>query len=129
MCASVDKLSRMEQHDLVLQGASKGLIRDVLDSYEGLELRLRRLLNVRAAGQGGAPSTRVRRLQAEYLLDLVDVTRNAIGVFGSRDAAEQWLTNPVCTLDGRIPVDLLVSRLGAIAVKDHLIRVDYGIYT
>ena len=61
-------------------------------------------------------------------IDFATILNRATEVLGDRDLAEQWMKEPALGLDGRKPIDLLSSRLGATLVKDHLTRMDYGVY-
>jgi len=58
-----------------------------------------------------------------------DVLTQAAGVFGSREAAAEWLTRPAMALDQRRPVDLLGTEGGRKQVELLLIRLEYGVYT
>ena len=119
----------MDKHDLVLKGESVRLLRDVLGSYKDLDARIRKSLKIHAGSHGKEDASRLGRSQTEYLLDLVDVTQKAIEVFGSWEIAEAWLINPVSALNGHVPIELLRSRLGSIAAREYLVRVDHGVYT
>ncbi|EWS66605.1 putative toxin-antitoxin system antitoxin component [Hydrogenophaga sp. T4] len=61
-------------------------------------------------------------------IDFATILNRATEVLGDRDLAERWMTEPALGLDGRKPIDLLSSRQGAALVKDHLTRMDYGVY-
>lgn len=58
-----------------------------------------------------------------------DVLTRAAEVFGSRQAAADWLTRPAMALDRRRPVDLLGTAAGKEQVGLLLIRLQYGVYT
>ncbi|TPG37950.1 DUF2384 domain-containing protein [Roseomonas nepalensis] len=58
-----------------------------------------------------------------------EVLTQAAGVFGSREAAAEWLTRPAMALDQRRPVDLLGMEGGRKQVELLLIRLEYGVYT
>lgn len=58
-----------------------------------------------------------------------DVLTGAAEVFGSRQAAADWLTRPAMALDRRRPVDLLGTAAGKEQVGLLLIRLQYGVYT
>jgi putative toxin-antitoxin system antitoxin component (TIGR02293 family) len=59
---------------------------------------------------------------------LAAVTKQAINVLGSREAAERWLSTPAIGLDQRLPIKLLQSSEGTELVKTLLTRMDYGVY-
>ena len=58
----------------------------------------------------------------------MSVTRQAIDVLGSQEAAERWLSTPATGLDQRKPIDLLQSSEGTELVKTLLTRMDFGVY-
>jgi putative toxin-antitoxin system antitoxin component (TIGR02293 family) len=59
---------------------------------------------------------------------LAEVLAKATAVFGSREAAEQWLKQPALALDQRRPIDLLATPAGVELVEDFLVRLEYGVY-
>lgn len=62
------------------------------------------------------------------LLDLIAVVQRAADVFGDREAAEIWMQQRAVAFDGLKPVELLSTRQGAMLVKNHLTRMEYGVY-
>ena len=95
-----------------------------------------RLGEAEVLGAVGVSSRTVQRRKAGVLstehsgavLDLIGVTQKAIEVLGSREAAEDWLHHPALAFDGRRPIELVSTRPGADLVKDHLIRMEFGVY-
>ncbi len=62
-------------------------------------------------------------------LDLpYDIHLLAAHVLGSQALAKQWLEQPAVALDGRCPGKLLGSEDGAQAVRELLMRIEFGIY-
>lgn len=53
----------------------------------------------------------------------------ATDVFGSQEAAGQWMVQAATGLDGRRPIDLLQTVPGAELVNDFLGRLEYGVFT
>jgi putative toxin-antitoxin system antitoxin component (TIGR02293 family) len=53
----------------------------------------------------------------------------ATEVFGGKEAAEQWMSQPAVGLSGQRPIDLLQTMQGAELVNDFLTRLEYGVYT
>jgi hypothetical protein len=47
---------------------------------------------------------------------------------GSPADTETWLESPAIALEQRKPIDLLSTRAGVESVKDHLTRLEYGVY-
>ncbi|HQC96550.1 MAG TPA: MbcA/ParS/Xre antitoxin family protein [Aquabacterium sp.] len=53
----------------------------------------------------------------------------AAEVFGSREAAEVWMSRPAIGLDRKRPLDCLHTEEGAQVVRDFLVRLDYCVYS
>ena len=60
--------------------------------------------------------------------DLIEITVIAERVFGTRELAENWVSQPALALDGQRPMDLLTTTPGIEAVKDLLTRLEFGVY-
>jgi putative toxin-antitoxin system antitoxin component (TIGR02293 family) len=56
---------------------------------------------------------------------LIEIRSLAETVLGNAADAEEWLNKPAIALDGIRPLDLLMTRTGAVLVKDLLIRLDH----
>lgn len=50
-------------------------------------------------------------------------------VFGSQQAAEEWLERPAMGLDDKSPMELLATPAGREMVEDFLTRLEHGAYT
>lgn len=128
MATTID-LPAIDQHGLVQVGVPT----EVLDKMVATFVRL---VETEVLGAVGVSSRTVQRRKAGVLspehsgamLDLIAITHKAMEVLGSREAAENWLHQPAVALDGRRPMELLSTRQGADLVKDHLTRMDYGVY-
>ncbi len=57
------------------------------------------------------------------------ILAKATEVFGTQDAAEQWISEPVMGLDRQIPLELLQTPAGVELVNAFLTRLEYGVYT
>jgi len=57
-----------------------------------------------------------------------DIHLLAAHVLGSQALAKQWLEQPAVALDGRCPGELLESEDGAQAVRELLMRIEFGVY-
>jgi putative toxin-antitoxin system antitoxin component (TIGR02293 family) len=75
---------------------------------------------------GGMP---LNREQSSRAWVLAKKMVQAIGVLGSQNEAEEWLRRPVPGLSGRRPIELVTTPMGVKLVADHLVRVEYGVYT
>jgi putative toxin-antitoxin system antitoxin component (TIGR02293 family) len=75
---------------------------------------------------------RERRLQADESDRLVRLARvgvQAAAVLGGEAKAAAWLRRPNRALEGRAPLELLDSDLGARQVEDLLGRIEHGIFS
>ncbi|NUT77634.1 DUF2384 domain-containing protein [Pseudomonas sp. C1C7] len=66
--------------------------------------------------------------QSTRALYFAEIMEKATEVLGSRDLAEQWMSEPARGLDGLAPVDLIANAIGYELVNDFLTRMDYGVY-
>ena len=128
MATTID-LPAIDQHGLAQGGVPTEVLDKVVASFV-------RLGEAEVLGAVGVSSRTVQRRKAGVLstehsgavLDLIAVTQKAIEVLGSREAAEDWLRHPALAFDGRRPIELVSTRPGADLVKDHLTRMEYGVY-
>lgn len=57
-----------------------------------------------------------------------DIHQLAVQVLGSQALAALWMEQPAVALDGRCPGELLESEAGARAVRELLMRIEFGVY-
>lgn len=57
-----------------------------------------------------------------------DIQQLAAQVLGSQALAKLWLEQPAVALDGRCPGELLEDKAGAQAVRELLMRIEFGVY-
>ena len=74
------------------------------------------------------PSRPLSQDQSGRTSRFAGVLAKAIAVFGSQEAAEQWLERPATGLDQRCPIDLLAAQAGVQLVEEFLERLEYGVY-
>lgn len=123
------KLPFLEQHDLARHGIPITQLNKALRSFVQLtekEVLVAIGMNRRTVQRGSNGALKPEHSGA--LLDLVAVVQKATDVVGDRSAAETWLQQPAVAFDGQRPIDLLSTRQGAVLIKDHLARMDYGVY-
>ncbi|ENL6833794.1 DUF2384 domain-containing protein [Pseudomonas aeruginosa] len=87
---------------------------------------------------GMSPRTLLRRSQvadkalsptlSSRLLTFVQVLMRAELVFGTRQRATKWITEPALGLERYPPIDLLINPQGAEIVSDFLARIEHGVY-
>ena len=122
----------LSAHDLVTRGVTVADARHLVKAFSIIgEAQLYGVLGI-------TPRTMQRRAASAHktldsnasdrALRLLSVTRQAIDVLGSQEAAERWLSTPATGLDQRKPIDLLKSSEGTELVKTLLTRMDFGVY-
>ncbi len=63
--------------------------------------------------------------KVEMLDSLLDLGTR---VLGDEEAAREWLTSPVLSLEGRRPIELLDTVKGYERVKNKLLQIEYGTF-
>lgn len=122
-------LSLIEQHDLVLKGISMTQLKEIIDCFTHLtEEDILPLLGIDKRAVETRKTEVFRSEPLGVLLDLIAMVQRAADVFGDREAAETWMRQRAVAFDGQRPVELLSTRPGAMLVKNHLTRVEYGVY-
>jgi putative toxin-antitoxin system antitoxin component (TIGR02293 family) len=66
--------------------------------------------------------------QSSRAWKLAEIVARATSVFGSQEAAEEWLSKPARALEGKRPTELLATQTGTQLVEDLLQQIDYGVY-
>lgn len=64
----------------------------------------------------------------EKILEMAELTKVGLGVFGTMDAFKSWLNTPNFALGRMKPMELLLDSFGKNLVLDELIRVEHGIF-
>lgn len=57
-----------------------------------------------------------------------DIQQLAVQVLGSQALAKLWLEQPAMALQGRCPGELLENETSAQAVRELLMRIEFGVY-
>lgn len=122
-------LPAIKQHGLVNKGLSTTVFFQLVKSFSSID-------EAEVLSAVGISNRTIQRRKDGVLskehsgaaLDLIEVTQKAIEVLGDRAGAENWLHEPALALDGCKPIELLSTRQGADMVKDHLTRMEYGVY-
>jgi len=96
----------------------KGVLRRVIGISE-------RALKARHSRNPGATLSMEQSLRAAQLAEILE---KATHVLGARDAAEAWMGRRAMGLDGIVPFEVLVMPEGFPMLRDHLIRMEYGVY-
>jgi putative toxin-antitoxin system antitoxin component (TIGR02293 family) len=75
-----------------------------------------------------APEKLLSREQSGRVWKFAEILARAAALFGSQQAAEQWLEEPAMALDRRRPIDLFSTPAGVETLETYLTRVEYGVY-
>lgn len=67
--------------------------------------------------------------ESERVVRLAGTLAHATEVFGSREKAREWMRTPNRALGGVSPLSLLDTEIGARAVDDELVRIEYGVFS
>ena len=82
-------------------------------------------LKGRASRNPGATLSEEESLRARQLAEILE---KATQVMGARDGAEAWMGRRAMGLDGMVPLEMLALPDGFSMLRDHLIRLEYGVY-
>lgn len=123
----------LDVHDLLLRGLPLSVLAhflkqlvviqksDFLEGAIGMSVRTYRR-------RKDEPNNLLSPEQSGRLWRFADSLRRATEVFGSQVEAELWLGRPAIGLDRRRPIELLMTPVGTDLVKQHLTRLEYGVY-
>jgi putative toxin-antitoxin system antitoxin component (TIGR02293 family) len=68
--------------------------------------------------------------ESDRLQRVLNLDRIAVHTFdGDTDKARTWLRVPNRALSGEIPLELVVTTIGARLVEDALLRIEHGVYS
>jgi putative toxin-antitoxin system antitoxin component (TIGR02293 family) len=123
-----------DAHEMLDQGLPGAALRHLVDS---LDILRRTDMLEKAIGMSlrtfqrrkEEPERPLSPEQSGRAWKFAEIVAAATSVFGSRDAAEQWLVRPALALDRRRPIDLLTTPAGVSLVETLLVRLKYGVYT
>jgi putative toxin-antitoxin system antitoxin component (TIGR02293 family) len=59
---------------------------------------------------------------------LSEILPQATKVMGSAAAADAWVTRKSIVLDNKTPLEMMKTPEGSLALRDHLARIEYGVY-
>ena len=66
--------------------------------------------------------------QSKRAQGLSEILFQATTVFGSAAAADAWLTRKAIGLGNTTPLEMMMTPEGCLALRDHLVRMEYGVY-
>lgn len=114
----------------------KGLSVSTIDKFKEVidisDVQFSAILGVSTKTIGRFRKSRSSKLPVpvgDRLYRIANIYTKAKEVFENNDLAQEWLTTPQIGLNNQIPLDLLITEIGAREVEDLLSRIEYGILT
>lgn len=74
-----------------------------------------------------ASDYRFKPIHSEKIIEIAEVTKEGLEVFGDMDKFKLWLHTPNYALAGHKPIDLLKDSYGKELVISELVRINHGI--
>jgi len=68
-------------------------------------------------------------VESDRVVRYTQLWRQAVDLWGSEEAAQQWLTSPEPALNGQTPIARAITGVGSREVEDLMGRIAYGIAT
>jgi len=125
--------SKAEVHAAIVKGVPYATLVFLVDHLtDVVEHDVARVLGVSTRTLRRKTETPDKRMPADIASKawlFAETLAKATEVFGSKEAAEQWMSRPAIGLDRQRPIDLLLTVQGAELVSDFLTRVEYGVYS
>jgi putative toxin-antitoxin system antitoxin component (TIGR02293 family) len=116
-------------HDYVVKGVKTTQLRAMVEKFTVLDkAKIYDVLGVSERTMQRRSGGVLDSVVSAAAVELATITEQAADVLGSMEEAEKWLSRPAVAFQGRRPIDLLGTRQGADVVRNHLIRMDYGVY-
>jgi len=66
---------------------------------------------------------------SEQVLMIAELATRGMDVFGNKDKFLEWMKTPCTALSGKVPLDMLRSRLGHEMILDELGRIEHGVHS
>lgn len=97
---------------------TRGLLRQIVGTSE-------RTLKAQVAKD---PSAALTLEQSKRAQGVSEILFQATTVLGSAAAADAWLTRKAIGLGNTPPLEMMMTLEGFLALRDHLVRMEYGVY-
>ena len=120
----------LQMAKLVAEGLPAATLRHLAAAFQTMPSGMASLVNI-------TEKTILRRLSAkgrlkpdesERVARIMRVFDRAVDVLQSEDKARRWLAKPLRVLDGKSPMQLMVSEPGAREVEQVLGRLEHGVF-
>lgn len=124
---SADGIMLMGQIDQGLEGAVASRI---VSWAHITQAELQRMTGIPGTTFSRGLKKRFTAEQSERLVRFIRVMDRSVELFeGDKDAARQWLNQPVRALGNKTPAELVVSETGAYEVLKLITRLEHGVYS
>ena len=128
LAGQIRKLGPVARHNFVSQGVSTKVLYTLLDSFKKTSRPdVFSVLGFSSKTASRRKDTAMSLPASDATVSLIEIKSLAETVFGSSALAEDWLNKPALALDHHKPMELIATRPGAELVREHLIRLDYGV--
>ena len=97
---------------------ARGVLRQIVGISE-------RTLKAKVSKDPDATLTLEQSKRAEQVSEILSQAAN---VLGSAAAADVWMTWKAIGLGNMAPLEMMMSPEGCLALRDHLVRMEYGVY-
>jgi putative toxin-antitoxin system antitoxin component (TIGR02293 family) len=126
--AAMAALSPLAQVETIRQGIATQVFEQIATAIGVGKETLARKLNINAQTLRKRKSRMLSAEEAEKSLRVARIFALANEILGSSDEARQWLNDEVAALDGKRPLDLLDTDVGAQEVTNLLNCIKWGVY-
>lgn len=125
-------ITKLDVHHLIQSGFPNGVLTFLMNHVPELKnpdfLQKAVGMSLRTSQRKNSADTVLTSEQSSKAWNFAEVMAQATVVFGTKDAAATWLSEPALALEGQRPIDLLSTSAGNDLVKDLLTRLEYGVY-
>ena len=66
--------------------------------------------------------------QSKRAEQVSEILSQAADVLGTTAAADAWMTRKAIGLDRKMPLEMMMTPEGCLALRDYLVRMEYGVY-
>ncbi len=128
LSGQIRKLDAVARHNFVSQGVSTKVLYTLLDSFEKTSRpEIFSVLGFSSKTASRRKNSSMSLPASDATVSMIEIKALAETVFGNSALAEEWLNKPALALDHHKPMELIATRPGAELVREHLIRLDYGV--
>ncbi len=111
-------------------GLTPSFVVDLIDSYHFTKQETSKLVDIstKTLDRHIQSGKRFIGLQSDRLLQLAEIYKEGIDVFGSREKFLKWLNSEIPALGGTRPKEWLDTHRGITMISDELGRIKHGIF-